>query len=321
MTRPRVTVGFPVYNGERFLAQALDSLLAQDYRDFEIVLSDNCSTDSTRAICDDYARRDSRVRVLGSSVNRGAAWNFNRVAREAQSPYFMWAAHDDLWTSDCLSRYVECLEERSDAVLVYGHAIAINAAGNKIGEPYRDSANDGATRRERLARILSRWQLHGAIYGLFRTAALQRTRLVLSCVGSEIVLLSEIALLGKTLELEHICMYKRGPDVHESYRSRQEQLAYLDTRLRVRRAPRFVRLTIVREVVRSIVHAELPPGETAQLVRDALSVYLGRLALVDAKELVGQELASHPRALALLRRAAREAGVARSGGDTRATSD
>jgi hypothetical protein len=311
MTRPRVTVGFPVYNGEQFLSQALDSLLAQDYGDFEILISDNASTDSTRAICDQYARRDSRVRVLGSDANRGAAWNFNRVAAEAQSPYFMWAAHDDLWSGDCISRYVECLEERRDAVLVYGHYLAINAAGKQVGEPYRNFANDGETRRERLARILSHWEIHHVIYGLFRTAALQRTRHVLSCVGSEIILLSEIALLGKTLELDHICSQRRGPDVDESYRSRQEQLTYLDTRLRVRGAPRLVRLTIAREVVRSIVRAELPAGETAQLVHDTMGIYFTRLALVDLKEFASQEFASHPRTLALLRRVAREAAFRR----------
>src|SRR4051812_24045089 len=90
---PLITVGLPVFNGENYLRGALDSLLAQRHDSFEIVISDNGSTDGTRAICNEYVAKDPRIRLLVSDINRGAAWNFNEVVRHARGRYFMWAAH------------------------------------------------------------------------------------------------------------------------------------------------------------------------------------------------------------------------------------
>ena len=104
---PLVSIGLPVYNAERHLAKALDSLLAQDYESFELIVSDNASTDSTQEICTSYAKRDSRLRYHRAEHNMGAIWNFNRVFELATGEYFMWAAHDDLrdprYVSACLA--------------------------------------------------------------------------------------------------------------------------------------------------------------------------------------------------------------------------
>jgi glycosyltransferase involved in cell wall biosynthesis len=94
--RPVVSIGMPVYNGERFLRQALDSLLSQTYRDFELIISDNASNDSTPAICAEYAARDSRIRYIRQPKNLGASANFKLVFDEALGQYFTWAAHDDV---------------------------------------------------------------------------------------------------------------------------------------------------------------------------------------------------------------------------------
>src|SRR6266508_180906 len=94
---PLVSIGMPVFNGQRFIRQALDSLLSMDYPNFELIISDNASTDGTAEICQDYAARDRRIRFYRNAKNEGAFGNFARVLALARGNYFMWAAHDDIW--------------------------------------------------------------------------------------------------------------------------------------------------------------------------------------------------------------------------------
>jgi len=92
---PTVSIGMPVYNGEKHIREALDSLLAQTYTDFELIISDNASTDATSEICKEYASRDNRIRYIRQPKNQGAPFNFHFVLKESKGKYFMWAAHDD----------------------------------------------------------------------------------------------------------------------------------------------------------------------------------------------------------------------------------
>src|SRR5688572_7662493 len=110
MECPKVSIGLPVYNGENYLSQALDSLLGQTYSDFELIISDNGSTDRTQEICRAYAIKDRRVRYFRSATNRGAAWNFNNVFALSSGKYFKWAAHDDICAPEFLERCLEVLE-------------------------------------------------------------------------------------------------------------------------------------------------------------------------------------------------------------------
>src|SRR5215207_1517689 len=107
---PRVSVGLPVYNGENYLAEAIDSVLAQTYQNFELIISDNASTDSTEEICRDYAARDRRIRYFREPQNRGAAWNFNHTFELARGEYFKWVAHDDVIGPQYLARTVDQLD-------------------------------------------------------------------------------------------------------------------------------------------------------------------------------------------------------------------
>ena len=93
--KPRVTVGLPVFNGENYLAEALDSLLTQSFENFLLIISDNASTDSTQKICTDYSAKDPRIRYVRLDTNVGAAENYNRLVDVAEGDYFKWAAHDD----------------------------------------------------------------------------------------------------------------------------------------------------------------------------------------------------------------------------------
>lgn len=116
-TKPKVSIGMAVYNGERFICRALDSLLSQTFTDFELIISDNASNDSTGNICQMYAAKDSRIKYTRQEDNQGALFNFNFVLEQAQSEYFMWAAHDDFWDNSFIEKIINKFDEKDDGVV------------------------------------------------------------------------------------------------------------------------------------------------------------------------------------------------------------
>jgi glycosyltransferase involved in cell wall biosynthesis len=123
---PRVTVGLPVYNGETYLAESLDALLGQTFEDFELIISDNASTDATADICQRYSRQDSRIRYVRQPRNLGLAANHNFVFEESRGEMFKWAAADDLYGRDLLRSCVAALDEHPDVVLAHAWEAAID---------------------------------------------------------------------------------------------------------------------------------------------------------------------------------------------------
>jgi glycosyltransferase involved in cell wall biosynthesis len=121
--KPLITIGMPVYNGEKYLTAALDSLSSQDYKDIEILILDNASTDNTRIICSAFTKKDPRIKYQRNEKNIGIINNFNRVLQMSDSEYFMWAAYDDLWAQTFVSTLLEVLEKHKDAVLAFPSAI------------------------------------------------------------------------------------------------------------------------------------------------------------------------------------------------------
>lgn len=116
---PQVSIGMPVYNGEKFIGKALDSLLRQTFTDFELIISDNASTDGTEGICRHYVAKDSRIRYCRQSQNKGGSWNFNFVLHEAQCDYFMWAACDDSWDKNFIKDCVNFMDNHTDIGIVF----------------------------------------------------------------------------------------------------------------------------------------------------------------------------------------------------------
>jgi glycosyltransferase involved in cell wall biosynthesis len=162
----KVTIGMPVYNGARFISGALDALLEQSYRDFEIVISDNVSTDATREICEEYARRDGRVRYVRQSSPLPVFDNFMFVLREARGEYFMWHAHDDRWQPEWLARATRILDAEPAASLVFANfEIEDFETGERTPAPNILAACGSPVRRLGI-RILD--PVANLIYGLFR---------------------------------------------------------------------------------------------------------------------------------------------------------
>ena len=129
---PLVSIGMPLYNEERFLAQALDSLLAQDFKDFELIISDNASQDATWKICLEYASRDARIRCYRNETNIGAVKNCNRTVALASGRYFMWAAGHDLWHPSYVSRCLNVLTTDPQVALCYAQIRVISYDGGTI---------------------------------------------------------------------------------------------------------------------------------------------------------------------------------------------
>lgn len=221
----RVSIGLPVYNGERYLAATLDSLLTQTYSDLELVISDNASTDATEEICRAYAGRDARVRYYRNATNLGAAPNYNRVFRLASGEYFKWAAHDDLCAPEYLEACVRVLDETPHAVVCHTRTAIIDEHGDLTGH-YDDELDLREPRpSDRFARYLfrraSEWN---AIFGVVRRSVLAETPLIGGYIGSDQVLLGELVLRGAVYELPERLFFRRDhPDnswrAHRSVRA------------------------------------------------------------------------------------------------------
>jgi glycosyltransferase involved in cell wall biosynthesis len=126
---PRVSIGLLVWNGERFLQQGLESLLNQSFEDFELIISDNGSTDATEAISREYMSRDRRIRYYRNERNIGLQANTEKVLDLATAPYFMWACHDDRWDRSYLAKLVDQLDHGGSLVLAGSNAASIDENG------------------------------------------------------------------------------------------------------------------------------------------------------------------------------------------------
>jgi glycosyltransferase involved in cell wall biosynthesis len=224
---PRVTVGVPVYNGARYLSEALDSLLAQTFEDFEIIISDNASTDETGEIATAYAARDSRVRYVRNRTNIGSTRNYNRVINLATGEYFRWAAADDLSGPHFLAECIEVLDNKPDVVMAYPRTMLIDVDGKPIS-PYDDGMHLPMARpADRFIRVLERIALCNAIYGVARMSVLRRTSMLRPFVGSDMVFFAEMALYGPIWEVPTHQFYRRmHPEASNSMDDEQRRLFY-----------------------------------------------------------------------------------------------
>lgn len=212
MTTPSVSIGLPVYNGERFLPQSIESLLCQDHEDLELVISDNGSTDGTEEICRSYAAADGRVRYERHRVNRGAAWNFCRVADLADpgATFIKWAAADDEHAPDYLSTTVALLEDDPSAALAHTGTADIDEDGYVLrvrNQPVECLASfDPAERMRDLVTL--RHECFGA-FGLIRHGVERATRGLGAYSDADNVLLVEIALRGRMRYDDRTLFFRR----------------------------------------------------------------------------------------------------------------
>lgn len=211
---PRVSVGIPVYNGEKYVSAAIESIREQDLSDIEIIISDNGSTDATDQICREAAEKDDRIRYVRSPVNRGGGWNFGNVLDLATAPLFKWCAADDIARPDFVRRCVEALDQGGPGVVVaFPRTQLIDATGDVFDElGDRTLLVDQPTASERIHTILRAEASH-IVYGVIRTDVLRSTRGMMSMVGDDMVLLTELACRGTfALVPEQSFLQRRHPE-------------------------------------------------------------------------------------------------------------
>ncbi len=205
---PTVTVGLPVHNGERYLRQAMEALLAQTYTDFELVISDNASTDSTPAICREYAERDPRIRYVRQPVNIGAAPNHNVLVPEARGRYFKWASHDDVYAPDLLERCVTALHEHPEAVLAHCRDALIDETGAVVDRPGYLLETEDPRPRVRLRSLLK--QPGGNdFYGLIRADVLRRVPPHGTYYNADRTFMAGLVLAGPFVHVPQTLYYRR----------------------------------------------------------------------------------------------------------------
>ena len=230
---PRISIGMPVYNGENFLQQGLDSILAQTYEAFELVISDNASTDRTEEICRAYAQNDRRIRYYRHENNRGPAWNYNYVFELSTGEYFKWSAHDDLYTPDFLSKCVEVLDRDSTVVLCYSKTKFIDENGKILSEYSYHIDTDHPKPQERFRSLVCvNHKVHAAveIFGLTRTAILKTTPLIGYYARGDSVLLVQLSLFGRFYEIPEYLFFNRDHS-NRSVKEKQFQIARGRTRV------------------------------------------------------------------------------------------
>jgi len=207
--RSRVSIGLPVFNGENYIREALDSIMAQTYSDFELIISDNASTDGTEEICRAYAARDERIRYFRNDTNLGAAKNYNRVFEMSSGVYFKWVAHDDVCAPEFLERCVGVLDREPAISVCYPRTKLIDERG-QIRGTYADGLNLRSPKpHERFRQFFETQGLCHAIFGLIRASSLRATRLIGNYGASDRVLLGELVLHGEFCELPEYLFYRR----------------------------------------------------------------------------------------------------------------
>ncbi len=209
---PCVSIGMPVYNGEDYLAAAIESILTQTFSDFELIISDNASTDRTADICRAYAASDPRVRYVRNGTNLGAARNYNQVVELARGRYFKWASHDDVCAPQLLERCVAVLEREPGVVLCYARTQFIDEEGQAI-EQHEDRFDlRSPNPHERFAGVFEAPGWCNPIFGVVRTDVLRQTALIGGYYSSDRVLLAELALRGKFYEVPEYLFFRRIHD-------------------------------------------------------------------------------------------------------------
>ena len=224
---PRVSVGMPVYNGERFVAQAIESILSQTFRDFELIISDNASTDATERICREYAGRDGRIRYYRSEQNRGAAWNNNHLVHLARGEYFKWQCHDDYCDPTFIEKCLAGIRGDRSVVLCYPQFVRVDEQGRRLGFKSSRVVGD-AEPPTRHRSLIYRRDSCEEIYGIARTAVVRKTSLIGPYTNSDDTFLAELILHGRFCEVpEPLFFYRIHPAQSTSaHTSRLDRMAW-----------------------------------------------------------------------------------------------
>lgn len=229
---PTVSIGLAVFNGEKYLTEAIDSILAQTYTDFELIISDNASKDRTGEICRQYAAQDSRIRYFCNPSNIGGVNNENLTFELSQGKYFRLMAHDDLLAPELIAQSVEILESNPDVVLCYSDIAVIDSEGKQFKIINADVGNEEHS-YQRFRQLASQEHRCEATYALTRADVLRQMQLQLNYSDSDRNFLADLSLRGKFYKINQPLFYKRyHPERSiEVYEDRYQRMAWFDPQI------------------------------------------------------------------------------------------
>jgi cellulose synthase/poly-beta-1,6-N-acetylglucosamine synthase-like glycosyltransferase len=276
---PRVSIGMPVYNGERYMAETIDSILGQTFGDIELIVSDNASTDATGDIAQRYAAEDSRVRYIRNPRNVGAARNYSQLLAFARGEYFKWAGYDDLLLPPYVERCVAALDADPGLVIAYPRTDIIDGNGKVVREHDDNLHLDSPDPVERVRAFAWRFTLCNPCFGVQRREALDRTSLIQPFVSSDVPQLVEMAILGRWHEVPERLFQRR---IHDTS-SRQGNVTMAQVAQWFdpgRSRPLAPRNRMVAECVRSIMRSGLDPATKSRAVGAFLQAWTLRRARV-----------------------------------------
>lgn len=210
---PLVSIGLPVYNGENFVAEAIQCVLSQTFSDLELVISDNASTDRTISICRKFAERDRRICVYANQRNLGVSPNYNNVFRRSRGRYFAWLAHDDYIGAEFVERCLRELEMDASVNVAFPKLVYVDAHGSPFRRQVSDLSIMGTSvvsRVRQLMRLESQsTDVFWSQFGLIRRSELERTQLMGAYSGSDQVLILEMVVRGKLKQVDKELFFRR----------------------------------------------------------------------------------------------------------------
>ena len=276
-SRPKVSIGMPVYNSERYLEEALDSLVSQSFEDFELIISDNASTDRTAEICKRYAAKDERIRYVRNRANFGILYNFRQTFRLSSGEFFKWAAADDVCGRDYLLRAVEALDADPSVILAWGRTQGIDEHGEPTELPYElydlnsptsVYSPDPVVRWRRLMRNI--WWVDGPFYGVIRSDVLAKVPVLRDHISCDHFLIADLILHGRFFEIpETLFLTRVHPGKTSRVRTRRERAVLFEMdpakKRRLRRL-KVVRLYVYRPLtyLATVRAAPITPSQKAQ---------------------------------------------------------
>ena len=276
---PRLTIGLPVYNGEKYVAESLDALLGQTFTDFELIISDNASTDRTGSICRRYEQQDPRVRYVRQPRNIGLSPNHNFVADQARGELFKWASGDDLYARDLIERCVDALDKHPDVVLAHCWTAKIDETGTvtkALEYPLRTAAPRAPDRFRSLL-----FDMGGDYdYGVMRTEVLRRTAMNGSYHHADRTIVAELCLHGRFYQVPDWLYFRRehAAQAEQANPTMRSRSANMDPRRANRLRHPAVRLyaEYVWGYLSAIRRSPLPAGQKRECYRHLLDWFVSR---------------------------------------------
>ena len=230
-----VSIGLPVYNGDRYLAEAIESILAQTYDNIELIICDNASTDRTQEICEEFQRRDHRVKYIRNPENIGGNRNFRKTFELSRGCYFKWASHDDNLAPDFIASCLAVLEKDDDVVLSLPPIVYIDQDGRETGgQRVPDISIEDDRYLDRIRRFfdlqVASDDIVYAIFGLIRADVLRQLNVWEPYVSSEEILMLDLLRFGKLRQIQASKFYFRlHPESgFQKYRKPKDRARWFD---------------------------------------------------------------------------------------------